>query len=374
MATANYISCATEDAPGWRTQVSEKNASYRDPPLGRRQRNVRKWAPLVFLLIFLGVIISAVVLTGVFFLRSDKKTLQKHSLDDDSALVGQFNDNRTDLVSSEHLVSFAIDLSSFDPGGDLTYSLYNGLFVNSSTDGAAPATGADIIPVCIVIEDPSSVRLPVIISINAQGQVVIDQNTTSSNISTDGVVSKYPFDIYTSSLNYIAVSPTNSSIPCEDVLGDPATIDFSVFQPVVASIVFLSQELDGFDAHIQSALIADDDEDAIGPGTVQLTFTVRRRRVIQFFAVIMFAVTWLITIAIIIGSVQVMVYNKEARYDLVAASTALLFALPTIRDAEPGIPESPTVYDGNTFALIVHSIWYLHVDEKKEEAELKKDV
>jgi hypothetical protein len=58
------------------------------------------------------------------------------------------------------------------------------------------------------------------------------------------------------------------------------------------------------------------------------------------------AVIWLLCIAIMISTFQVIARNREARYDLVAASSALLFALPTIRQAQPGIPDSPTAYDG----------------------------
>jgi hypothetical protein len=45
-------------------------------------------------------------------------------------------------------------------------------------------------------------------------------------------------------------------------------------------------------------------------------------------------------------TIQVVLYRKEPHFELVGAGTALLFALPTLRSAQPGIPETPTVYDG----------------------------
>ena len=55
---------------------------------------------------------------------------------------------------------------------------------------------------------------------------------------------------------------------------------------------------------------------------------------------------WLLTIANIIAVAQVVTYSCEPRFDLVAASGALLFAMPQLRQAQPGIPLTPTILDG----------------------------
>ena len=43
-----------------------------------------------------------------------------------------------------------------------------------------------------------------------------------------------------------------------------------------------------------------------------------------------------------------MLYHKEPKFELVGASTALLFTLPQIRASQPGIPNTPTISDSES--------------------------
>jgi hypothetical protein len=61
---------------------------------------------------------------------------------------------------------------------------------------------------------------------------------------------------------------------------------------------------------------------------------------------------WLLTIATVIAVGQVITYSCEPRFDLVAASAALLFAIPQLRSAQPGIPSTPTIFDGKHLATL----------------------
>jgi hypothetical protein len=65
-----------------------------------------------------------------------------------------------------------------------------------------------------------------------------------------------------------------------------------------------------------------------------------------------FIVMWFLTIATVIAVGQVMVYSCKPRFDLVAASAALLFAMPQLRQAQPGIPSTPTILDGKRFPTL----------------------
>ena len=65
---------------------------------------------------------------------------------------------------------------------------------------------------------------------------------------------------------------------------------------------------------------------------------------------------WLLTIATVIAVGQVITYSCEPRFDLVAASAALLFAIPQLRQAQPGIPLTPTIFDGNR--LPIFCLWF----------------
>ena len=60
------------------------------------------------------------------------------------------------------------------------------------------------------------------------------------------------------------------------------------------------------------------------------------------------SVTWFLTLAVIIATGQAILYHKEPKFELVGASTALLFALPQIRASQPGIPDTPTISDGES--------------------------
>jgi hypothetical protein len=63
-------------------------------------------------------------------------------------------------------------------------------------------------------------------------------------------------------------------------------------------------------------------------------------------------VLWLLTIAIVIAVGQVIAYSRKPRFDLVAASAALLFAMPQLRTAQPGIPSTPTILDGKRHSTL----------------------
>jgi hypothetical protein len=46
------------------------------------------------------------------------------------------------------------------------------------------------------------------------------------------------------------------------------------------------------------------------------------------------------------ATVQVLMNDYKSRFDVIGVCTGLLFALPGIRSATPGIPTTPTVSDG----------------------------
>jgi hypothetical protein len=55
---------------------------------------------------------------------------------------------------------------------------------------------------------------------------------------------------------------------------------------------------------------------------------------------------------VIIATGQAVLYHKEPKFELVGASTALLFALPQIRASQPGIPVTPTLSD-SMFIIVI---------------------
>jgi hypothetical protein len=64
-----------------------------------------------------------------------------------------------------------------------------------------------------------------------------------------------------------------------------------------------------------------------------------------------------VTLGVVIATAVVLLKNRQTeRFDIVAASTALLFALPSLRSATPGIPDTPTVSDGERKPVSVRSV------------------
>ncbi|KAJ7260821.1 hypothetical protein C8J57DRAFT_1338028 [Mycena rebaudengoi] len=96
----------------------------------------------------------------------------------------------------------------------------------------------------------------------------------------------------------------------------------------------------------------------------------------------MFIATWLLTIGVLLATAQVLINDYESRFDIIATCTGLLFALPGLRSATPGIPTTPTVSDAvgyfwniallalSTFVLMCHAIWHMR-DEKVEKGAAK---
>jgi hypothetical protein len=61
-----------------------------------------------------------------------------------------------------------------------------------------------------------------------------------------------------------------------------------------------------------------------------------------------FAVAWLLSLAVCFITIFVIWHKNEPRFDLVATCATLLFALPQLRSAQPGIPTTPILLDGQS--------------------------
>ncbi|KAJ7928211.1 hypothetical protein B0H13DRAFT_1007389 [Mycena leptocephala] len=217
----------------------------------------------------------------------------------------------------------------------------------------------------------------------------MDVNSTSYNTTTDGSISHFPFDVYSGSLAIGALSLTNatdnSPVPCTKFFDWDLSEANDTTATVLPLYFQIGQDLDSFSAHTSLQQLSGNDTLAIfGDGTVLLSATMHRREVVRFFAVLMFITTWLVTLGVVIATAVVLLKNRQTeRFDIVAASTALLFALPSLRSATPGIPDTPTVSDAvgyfwhiallalSTFVLLCHAIWKM-MDDKAEEAGTNK--
>jgi len=165
---------------------------------------------------------------------------------------------------------------------------------------------------------------------NVTVQVVLMTTTTnfpankliqsqSINQVLDGDVNGYPFDVYT--VDYYIGAYTS-----------PSTTGYGTPLPM---IILTQGAIQGFivDTDLQPALPNGSDG-----SQVLVTFTVRRSTTTKTFAIIIFMVMWGLSLSIFTAAMSVWFREKKVELPLIAISTALLFALPNIRNSQPGVP------------------------------------
>ncbi|KAJ7825070.1 hypothetical protein B0H13DRAFT_2442939 [Mycena leptocephala] len=276
----------------------------------KRLSFARRMIPYIIIIIFSLAIIVAVIVTGALFNKSVKKTENRHSLNLTSDLDPP--PNAPAPAPNSLAVGVLISMKNFDPGSSILSFDMEAFLASLSDDPTSPA-GADAIP----------------------GWVDLS----------------LPFDVYSGSLVIGALSLTNatdnSAVPCTKFFDWDLSEANDTTATVLPLYFQIGQDLDSFSAHTSLQQLSGNDTLAIfGDGTVLLSATMHRREVVRFFAVLMFITTWLVTLGVVIATAVVLLKNRQTeRFDIVAASTALLFALPSLRSATPGIPDTPTVSD-----------------------------
>ncbi|KAJ7823194.1 hypothetical protein B0H14DRAFT_2826891 [Mycena olivaceomarginata] len=357
---AQYHSVKMSSSSTW----AEEETGERMPK--KRLSFARRMIPYIIIIILSLAIIVAVIVTGLRFNESVKKTENKHSLDLNSNLDPP--PNMPAPAPNSLAVGVIISMKNFDPGSSIL-SFDMEAFLAKLDDDNGPMD-ADAIPVCFFVADPQGLSSPLILSMNYGNKR--NFNSTSYNTTADGSISHFPIDIYSGSLFF-----DYDQSEANDITATVLPLYFEI-----------AQDLDSFSAHTSLQQLSENDTLAsFGDGTVLLSATIHRREVVRFFAVLMFITTWLVTLGVVIATTVVLLKNRQTeRFDIVAASTALLFALPSLRSATPGIPATPTVSDAvgyfwhiallalSTFVLLCHAIWKMMNDKAEEEGANKKSL
>ncbi|KAJ7888925.1 hypothetical protein B0H14DRAFT_2692737 [Mycena olivaceomarginata] len=365
---AQYHSVKMSSSSTW----AEEETGERMPK--KRLSFARRMIPYIIIIILSLAIIVAVI------------TENKHSLDLNSNLDPP--PNMPAPAPNSLAVGVIISMKNFDPGSSIL-SFDMEAFLAKLDDDNGPMD-ADAIPVCFFVADPQGLSSPLILSMNYGNKR--NFNSTSYNTTADGSISHFPIDIYSGSLVIGAQSLTNATdnsvVPCPEFFDYDQSEANDITATVLPLYFEIAQDLDSFSAHTSLQQLSENDTLAyFGDGTVLLSATIHRREVVRFFAVLMFITTWLVTLGVVIATTVVLLKNRQTeRFDIVAASTALLFALPSLRSATPGIPATPTVSDAvgyfwhiallalSTFVLLCHAIWKMMNDKAEEEGANKKSL
>jgi len=131
----------------------------------------------------------------------------------------------------------------------------------------------------------------------------------SFSLNAPGNPNTYPFDLYDGFIDIQAsILPNNDDLPLT-VVTEGALQGFT------------------YSSHFQ------------GNGSeVSIDFYVRRSTTTRVFAAIIFLLMWFLSLSIFIAAMSVWFRGKNAELPMVSISTALLFALPNIRNSQPGVP------------------------------------
>jgi len=207
---------------------------------------------------------------------------------------GTNSDDNTNWTTPQ-VVGTEVQVNSFDPNGK-----------------AGPSFGVKLTfePVNDTLTSPIIIFLsPQIIQLNLSND---DLKTQAASLDAFGVPNSYPFDSYQSQ---IEISTFNNG-------------------SVVPLTVFVYGSVQGFvyTTHFDNGSASNDGTDVI------ITFDVRRNTITRLFAAITFLLMWFLSLTIFVAAMSVWFRGKNAELPLVTISAALLFALPNIRNSQPGVP------------------------------------
>ncbi|KAF7319672.1 hypothetical protein MKEN_00748400 [Mycena kentingensis (nom. inval.)] len=322
----------------------------------RRRFSPRKILSYALIVGFSVALIIAVVITGVLFNKSVTRTENKHTFSAASGLDPV--PHAPPIADDDPAIGVVLFFKSFDAASSvLSFDVSASL---GTLSGSLPPSTE----VCVFIEDGEGLSSLLTLKINDNNTQYF--NTASYNITAEGSISHFPFDIYNGSALLFARGVTNmtdnSILPCEGALDLIASDSIGIFEyPIFFGI---GQDLDALSARTSLELLSFDPAESNYTQVVQLSVSVHRREVIRLFAVLMFITVWLVTLSVVIATIVVLIQGRKADiFNVVAAGTALLFALPSLRSATPGIPTTPTISDAVGYfwqiALLAASIFIL---------------
>ncbi|KAJ7689963.1 hypothetical protein B0H17DRAFT_599924 [Mycena rosella] len=146
-------------------------------------------------------------------------------------------------------------------------------------------------------------------------------------------MNRYPFDFFTVDYTiYAFTSPGNGSY------GTPLPMT-----------VISTGSIQGF--KIDTTVTGQDPFDG---SAVLVHVEIRRSPITQAFSLVVIVVMWCLSGAIFTAAMSVYFRERKAELPLIALSTALLFALPNVRNSQPGIPAT-----AGTISDMVGFFWNL---------------
>ena len=136
----------------------------------------------------------------------------------------------------------------------------------------------------------------------------------------DGNVMEYPYDKFHSEMNiYVTTQEKDSA-------GNMATIPV----PMVKETDFYSS--------IQGYRILDVKEKNQEDGYSEIEFNIQRTASVKMFSRFMMILMWFMTLAVVLVIASIIIRKRKIEYSMFAFLSAMLFALPALRNVQPFIP------------------------------------
>jgi hypothetical protein len=149
------------------------------------------------------------------------------------------------------------------------------------------------------------------------GQPISEQTYTLT--FSDGDNDRYPFDVYTHEVEMYAIEFANATQIAE---GDVTYVPLAViFGGAIQGWTITSKMLTG-------TLKTD----------VLVSVSMTRSITTQFFSIFVITLMWLLSLSILSLTVSLYVRKRKVEPPMLALSVALLFAMPAIRNVQPGVP------------------------------------
>ncbi|KAJ9088280.1 hypothetical protein DSO57_1024661 [Entomophthora muscae] len=80
-------------------------------------------------------------------------------------------------------------------------------------------------------------------------------------------------------------------------------------------------------------------------GLLNIEYTFQRRGTVKYMCFIIFALIWLLSLAMVNIAIDTVVYRRDTPANFILAGFTIVFALPTLRKSQPGIPDFGCVLD-----------------------------
>jgi len=261
----------------------------------------KRW--ITFFAFCTAALLSCVIVVGLVSFKegtNNRTKFNAYGVDFNSTDNANFETNWT---SSKYALAMILNIDAFDPSkGSTALAFHIDYFpINSLvTNNTAP-----VAPVRLLLQSTT-------VDFKA-GTVMATQSVKQV---LDGDVNRYPFDVFT--VKY-TISATTS--PTDTSYGTPL--------PITA---YVQGAIQGF--KIDTAFLGLSND---GSG-LQLAFYVRRSPITIAFSLTIMAVMWALSSGVFIAAMAVWFRDKKVELQVITLATAMLFALPKVRDSQPGIP------------------------------------